>query len=151
MENTVLTYRRKMRWFLAALMVLPAFMVLGGIFAAPTVIGQIACGLASTLAVGLIVRILTLAVILRPAGMTVRNLFRNYTWRWDEIERVEDPPRYGTWLKGGIRIHLRSGQIVSATAYARGGIDSDSLGHEVVEAIRSRIHAAGADSQLAAT
>lgn len=62
-----------------------------------------------------------LGIFSGPGHLAVRDIVRTCQVCWPEIASFEVPPRYGTWRKAGLRIHLIDGRLISATLYARGG------------------------------
>jgi Bacterial PH domain len=79
------------------------------------------------------VRTARLGIFAGPERLVVRDYFRTYQIGWPEIASFEMPPRYGTWRKSGLRIHLIDGQLISATLYRRGRLDSGGAARTVVE------------------
>jgi len=78
------------------------------------------------------VRIARLGIFAGPDHLVVRDCFRTYQICWPEIARFEMPPRYGTWPKTGLRIHLTDGRLISATLYGRGRFDTGRAAGTVV-------------------
>ncbi|HZQ82632.1 MAG TPA: PH domain-containing protein [Gaiellaceae bacterium] len=71
--------------------------------------GRAAIALAGVLVIALAVRTLFEGVLIEPGGVFVRNVFRSWRLRWDEIEDVE-PAR--TWFN--LAFTLRDGRQIPA-------------------------------------
>jgi hypothetical protein len=137
-------FRRRVRWFLVALLGGVGLVPLSGVFvgdtaAQPSVLQRVVCSvlLAATVVLG--VRVSRLAVVIDERGVCVRNVFRDYRMRWEEIASVAPPARYGAWRKAGIRIERENGGGVSASAFVHGLFDNKDLGQTVVQAMRERL------------
>jgi hypothetical protein len=72
------------------------------------------------------VRVARLGMFAGPEQLVVRDYFRTYRIRWTEIASFEPPPPYETLRKAGLRIRLVDGHVISATLYARNGLDTGS-------------------------
>lgn len=72
--------------------------------------------------------------------MVVRDFFRTYQLAWRDISAFEMPPRYRTWRKAGLRIHLLNGQLISATLYSRGRLDSGNAARKVIGELEQLRH-----------
>jgi hypothetical protein len=102
--------------------------------------------------VALAIRIANLGIFAGPDRLVVRDYFRTYRIRWEEISGFEKPPPHGTFRKSGLRIHLSDGRVISATLYERTGGDSGHAASVAVEELEQlrRQHTGdhGADRQL---
>jgi hypothetical protein len=83
--------------------------------------------------VALAIRIANLGIFAGPDRLVVRDYFRTYRIRWEEISGFEKPPPHGTFRKSGLRIHLSDGRVISATLYERTGGDSGHAASVAVE------------------
>jgi hypothetical protein len=73
-------------------------------------------------------------------GVKIRNVFRKYRLRWDEIERIEPPRPYGAPRNAGIGFRLHDGRRINAALYSAGPINRPTFADDVVDALR-RQHA----------
>jgi hypothetical protein len=97
---------------------------LGGLTARVPVGYRLASGAAALFFAYLAIRAARAAIIAEADRIVVRDIHRTYQIGWREIASFETPPRYGTWRKAGLRIHLTDGQVISAIAYAQGLLDT---------------------------
>jgi len=113
---------------------------------------KVGSGAAFLVLVVLAIRIANLGIFAGPDQLVVRDYFRTYRIRWEQISGFEKPPPYGTLRKAGLRIHLSDGRVISATLYGRSGADSGhaaSVAVEKLEQLRQQhIGDHGADQQL---
>ena len=85
---------------------------------------KVAGGAAALLFGYIAIRAARAAIFAGADHLVVRDVYRTYRIGWQEIARFEAPPRWGTWRKIGLRIHLRNGQVIAVIAYARGLLDT---------------------------
>lgn len=71
-------------------------------------------------------------------GITVRNLFKTYRVRWDEIVGIEPPPTYGGMRNSGLLIRLSNGREVRAALYSAGPYNRPGWADPVVHELREQ-------------
>jgi Bacterial PH domain len=138
--------RSSARWWIVLLTsVVPGLVFLSGALVNSTHGWEKIADGAAVLAFALLgVRTARLGIYAEPEQLVVRDYFRTYQIGWPEIASFELPPRYGTWRKSGLRIHLIDGRLISATLYRRGRLDSGRAGRTVVQELdRLRRHNTG--------
>lgn len=114
--------------------VVPGLIFFGGVIADNTHGWEkIASGVALLACVILGIRTARLGIFASSEQLVVRDYFRTYWIRWQDIASIEMPPRFGTWRKDGLRIRLTDGRLVSATLYARGRLDFHHAPRAVVQ------------------
>jgi hypothetical protein len=109
----------------------------------PSVGLDITLGIAALLLLLAIVRTVGLSVVLRRDDLEIHNFWRTRRPAWGDIVHVA-PPRYGHYRRAGIRVTLRDGQMISASAFIQGRLDVSDRGELVTTQIRERITAAAA-------
>jgi hypothetical protein len=67
-------------------------------------------------------------ILVEPGWVTNRRILWARRVTAGDIAGFEPPPPYGTLRRTGIRIALRDGRVLSATAFARWKLDDDSMG-----------------------
>ena len=67
-------------------------------------------------------------ILVEPGWMTNRRLLWADRVAAGEIAGFEPPPPYGALRRTGIRIALRDGRVLSATAFSRWKLDDESMG-----------------------
>jgi hypothetical protein len=72
--------------------------------------------------------VLRTGILIEPGLVTNRRMLRTSRVPAGDIVRFEPPPPYGTIRRTGIRIVLVNGKVLSATAFAKGQLDKDSVG-----------------------
>jgi len=140
--RTVAFRRSLARWpTVVCASVVPGFICFGGLVASSTHGWEkIASGAALLAFVIFGIRIARLGIFAGPDQLAVRNYFRTYRIAWQDISAFEMPPRHGTLRNAGLRIHLLDNRVISATLYARGGIDSGHAARRVVEELEQLRH-----------
>ena len=113
---------------------------------------KVGSGAAFLVLVVLAIRIANLGIFAGPDQLVVRDYFRTYRIRWEEISSFERPPPYGTLRKSGLRIHLSDGRVISATLYEQTRMDSGQAASVALEKLeqlrRQHIGDHGADRPL---
>lgn len=139
-------YRRRSRWLLVLWASLAALVALSGLFvsddpeASPSSLQRLICAVILVALVLVALRTARLAVIVDDeAGLVIRNIFRTYRLGWDEVSAVAEPPPYGTWGRGGVRVKLKDGRLLSATAFVKGPFDPQSVGQRLVTELQLRL------------
>jgi Bacterial PH domain len=127
--------RSSARWWIVLLTsVVPGLVFLSGALVNGTHGWEKIANGAAVLAFAILgVRTARLGIFAGPEQLVVRDYFRTYQIGWPEIASFEMPPRYGTWRKTGLRIHLIDGRLISATLYQRGRLDSGRAAHTVAQ------------------
>lgn len=90
------------------------------------------------------------AVIITPDRLIVRNFFRTHRIPWPDILDFDRPRpfkhmgQYSGWYnrKNGIRVRLRSGDLVVAFMYSPAGWDPPEFADDVIGALRRSHNAA---------
>ena len=70
-------------------------------------------------------------------GIRVRNVFRTYEARWEDVHSIKAPARYGGWRNTGIQFLLSGGGVINAALYSAGPLNRPTFADEVVRELRS--------------
>lgn len=70
-------------------------------------------------------------------GIRVRNVFRTYEARWQDVRSIRAPARYGGWRNSGIQFLLADGGVINAALYSAGPLNRPTFADEVLRDLRS--------------
>jgi hypothetical protein len=82
-----------------------------------------ACSVGCVALLWLMVRLARMGAFTSDDGVEFRNVLHTERASWDEIDRFEPPPPYGTIRKSGLRAQLVDGRTLSASGIARGPLE----------------------------
>lgn len=112
---------------------------LGGLLAnvdggvALLVLQRVVCGLLVIVGAWLAVRCARIGVFYDDDSLLVRNVLREHSVMWTDVASFDAPAEYGTVRNAGLLVHLKNGEVISATAIARGRFESSKSSDEATE------------------
>lgn len=75
-----------------------------------------------------VIGIYRMAILVQPDRVTVRRMLWTHRVPAADVERFAPPRGHGVFRQTGLRVYLRDGRVLSATAFTMGQTDSDTVG-----------------------